>query len=840
MFIFLFGFPLLSLTGGCTFDRPLLGEFYSYENGLETHTSLKENGVVDRRSYRRESGAGATRKDGGDLLVTQDLGHCYQLTVRQNYYELIYRDEDKSCFQCYQMFNRTKNVIQIRKSSCGETTSLSTNQMNFDDLLMNKVNLLHFSRKVTQRKFAKSLFAECSSLSSPTDGPEKVIITPIIPEEVNDPYNNFKCWVYERIDYDKIHLSRSAGSFCGYNQTSQSYEAQDGVDLAITLAEAERILKSQIGCTFDRPIMGEYYSYENGLESHTSFKENGDIDRLFYRRESGRGATANIITVLDNHALGECFRLIWRENPFDHISKNHFELIYRDKEKSCYQCYQIHNRTRNILQFRNSECNEITSISTNQMNFQDLCSSINQEADFDTLFSKTYSAEECRATIYGTYHFTYEFRQGGIGICDNPISRLVSCPDPGTPFEAVNERFWMTYGYCRDLVSSIDAQPLYQCLGYWINEKGDIFTAIANERVGSERWYDKFRCMLTRQDQPQWFAKSLFAECARLYSPTDGPEKVIITPIIPEVPTPTCFFPDNFTGEWVNTANVNARTIINATHIHEISQVNNRGWLRETYYVCQQISRQQFLVKTVTKGECFSYYICFDFKDRHHNILRYRKSKSFMSNVYDDLSKRDPLYEVCSWISFGNDANWKYQVFVLDPPAPIECPFTGMWMFKQVGQPNSLIQTRIRGGITPRPRDHGWYITCDPKYMVSQWTICGDQTKTMLADREYCRQLDPYGTPIGVYEQPDYIYQCAGYWREDSRSYLITYDRDDPYINFKCWVYERIDYDKIYLSRSAGSFCGFNQTSQSYEAQDGADLKIELEEAERIRKLTVL
>ncbi|CAF4368297.1 unnamed protein product, partial [Rotaria magnacalcarata] len=32
------------------------------------------------------------------------------------------------------MFNRTKNVIQIRKSSCGETTSLSTNQMNFDDL----------------------------------------------------------------------------------------------------------------------------------------------------------------------------------------------------------------------------------------------------------------------------------------------------------------------------------------------------------------------------------------------------------------------------------------------------------------------------------------------------------------------------------------------------------------------------------------------------------------------------------------------------------------------------------------------------------------------------------
>ncbi|CAM4898146.1 unnamed protein product [Rotaria socialis] len=50
--------------GGCTFDRPLLGEFYSYENDFATHTSLKENGVIDRRCYRQESGAGATRNDG--------------------------------------------------------------------------------------------------------------------------------------------------------------------------------------------------------------------------------------------------------------------------------------------------------------------------------------------------------------------------------------------------------------------------------------------------------------------------------------------------------------------------------------------------------------------------------------------------------------------------------------------------------------------------------------------------------------------------------------------------------------------------------------------------------
>src|ERR1700723_302837 len=70
-----------------------------------------------------------------------------------------------------------------------------------------------------------------------------------------------------------------------------------------------KIVNTQRRCTFDRPLLGEYYSYENGLETHTSFKDNGDINRLFYRRQSGLGATASIATILDNHALGECFRL---------------------------------------------------------------------------------------------------------------------------------------------------------------------------------------------------------------------------------------------------------------------------------------------------------------------------------------------------------------------------------------------------------------------------------------------------------------------------------------------------------------------------------------------------
>ncbi len=91
------------------------------------------------------------------------------------------------------------------------------------------------------------------------------------------------------------------------------------------------LVKNQLRCTFDRPLLGEYYSYENGYETHTSLRDNGDVDRLFYRRQSGLGATASVITILDHFAIGECFNLNWRENPFEHASKHHYELIYRDK-----------------------------------------------------------------------------------------------------------------------------------------------------------------------------------------------------------------------------------------------------------------------------------------------------------------------------------------------------------------------------------------------------------------------------------------------------------------------------------------------------------------------------
>ena len=43
-----------------------------------------------------------------------------------------------------------------------------------------------------------------------------------------------------------------------------------------------------------------------------------------------------------------------------------------------------------------------------------------------------------------------------------------------------------------------------------------------------------------------------------------------LTPVRSKIEQPTCLLPENFTGEWVNTANIDADVTINSTHIVEL------------------------------------------------------------------------------------------------------------------------------------------------------------------------------------------------------------------------------------------------------------------------------
>ena len=48
-------------------------------------------------------------------------------------------------------------------------------------------------------------------------------------------------------------------------------------------------------------------------------------------------------------------------------------------------------------------------------------------------------------------------------------------------------------------------------------------------------------------------------------------------------------------------------------------------------------------------------YQCFDFKSRHHNIIRFRKGVAMIMRDFDT---------VCSWVQFKNDIKWKYDLML--------------------------------------------------------------------------------------------------------------------------------------------------------------------------------
>ena len=71
---------------------------------------------------------------------------------------------------------------------------------------------------------------------------------------------------------------------------------------------------------------------------------------------------------------------------------------------------------------------------------------------------------------------------------------------------------------------------------------------------------------------------------------------------------------------------------------------------------------------------------------------------------------------------------------------------------------------------------------------------CFSDQKEITIDETYCWSTDHLGRPIDIYSDPDYRMQCIGYWKENLKSYLITYDQLDAFTKYRCWVRKHIDF----------------------------------------------
>nr|CAG4647761.1 EOG090X03AK [Moina brachiata] len=534
-------------------------------------------------------------------------------------------------------------------------------------------------------------------------------------------------------------------------------------------------------CEIPHVIRGSWFYRENGEYANTEI--NGDS-------MTGRGSC---LSSYNSHRVNYTF-------------------IFQDPSSTCYHCVKFFVRTVNILDKVESGCKTLRDQSQSLFS---ICDGISPDQQLITLFAENFVPVNCRSGLEGVWQFAYQNRFRFTGECNHPGNVIQSCQAPGSQFLITNQKFNITYRKCEGMSESLDGTTEFSCLGDWFVGKNHYF-AVANTK--ESRKDEKFRCFLRNRDDDDYMGKSITPECNTLKSPEDSPERYRLTPVKTETVTPGCNLPQNFSGHWINTANIDADVYINQTHIIETWHPDI-GRSRRTVYICKESRDSRILLTRLNVDGCQKDYVCFDFLPRHHNIIRYRKGLAMI---------KDDFHTVCSWTQFPAKNSWKYDLLLARDPVPIRCPVAGKFKFTQKG--DILFETRILGGVTDSPRPD---VYC--KENISDFSVCDSEQKEIWIDENYCLSVDYKGRPVDIYSDPDYKLKCIGYWKENLRSYLITYDELDAFSRYRCWVYQRADLTKIYMSQALGPYCTLEQDVTSWNFTEGAAVHLNMEEYERER-----
>lgn len=530
-------------------------------------------------------------------------------------------------------------------------------------------------------------------------------------------------------------------------------------------------------------LRGAWFSWENGKNTLTEINED---------THSTRGTLVDIL------------------NEFS----TNYTAVFHYQDANCFYCVKFLVRTVNVLEKIESGC--VTLRPNQEPSVKTVCSrNLDPEQQLITLFSENYVPVNCRSSLEGVWKFGYQNRFRFTGVCEHPDAYIKSCQQPGNQFLITNQKFNITYRKCPGMEGTFDGVVEYSCLGDWFVGKNHFF-AVANTK--ESRKDEKYRCFLKNRDDDLYLGVSITAECNTLKTVERSPERLRITPVKAEVVEPGCRLPQNFSGDWVNTANLDADVVINETHIVE-TWYPDEGRYRKTVYICHQQRDTRFMMARLTVDGCQKDYICFDFVPRHHNVIRYRKG---VAVIKDDFST------VCSWVQFKNKEAWKYDYFLALNPVPVRCPVAGKFNFTQRGE--IPFETRILGGVTLSPRP---FIYC--KQNISDFSVCDTEQKEIYIDENYCLSVDHLGRPLDIYSDPDYKMKCIGFWKENLKSYLITYDDLDPFSKYRCWVYQRADLNRVLMSQAFGPVCDLKQDVTSWNASEGAAVAVDMTEYERER-----
>jgi len=309
-------------------------------------------------------------------------------------------------------------------------------------------------------------------------------------------------------------------------------------------------------------------------------------------------------------------------------SKNMFLMEESDPALGkCYRCMVIYEKHFNVLQYKESYCEE------NIDSMESLCNTITGDAPLYTMFRKDGKLVKC--PFRGPHSFSYSKGDSG-QVCKYPASFMDTCSD--------NKRLQLRYQACLDVEGSEIATEEMACLATWKEGSSRYFVSMLNH---SHVYTDetRYRCFVYQRQHSNELgrvtykmAQSLYASCLGLWNVNEGHKTFTMTKL--ESDKDKCVFPhfmhnhhDWHSVDGLISLHVNKRghslRLRNHTRLASVYEAADSGYL-ESHATCHRVesgglnSPVTRIVAHVKAG-CDSGYVCLVFfsQDKHVIQMRY-------------------------------------------------------------------------------------------------------------------------------------------------------------------------------------------------------------------------
>lgn len=488
---------------------------------------------------------------------------------------------------------------------------------------------------------------------------------------------------------------------------------------------------------------------------------------------------------------------------YETIPANYKYLLYSNYEK-CYRCLVIHERHKNVLQFRESDCSSSASLREN-------CGNIPTDNALISMF-RQYPKVDPVPCPFKNSPFAFEYSSNGYQFCRNSNSVVQSCTD--------DTRMIFKFNACTDYNIESKVTELV-CLGTWREGSNRYLVGLMSDTERKMVHDEKYYCFIYSEQRNKThllyhISQSADQNCNDIQSDQEG---ALIMKLISSNHT-KCMFPSWATVHhtWYtldhkliykfSSRNATLRILANnrfkSSGIESLSFMSDdnddsgiedesneeaktlewRGGKarkifhqsrsqkmadNETKVICHSIleadEHKAQIVAHITTG-CNSGYVCIVLYRRSDSLIELQQSESSVHN-YE---------EACGNFGFENT---KFITLINNSKRPVPCPHSGRFVARRQPYAKTAAVTESKSlPLSPPPAN------CDSK----------KQFKSLLNGCDASDQLSlEYNCDFSATTSQIIDFHCFGYWtdKETSVNYLIAapVSRRSNDVNQYCFVY---------------------------------------------------